>query len=112
MVINSGGLGTMYKVDSTGAIIDCDSWSNFFQSACWNPAAATVQATQTTVTNSDGSTSTVLQPATVADTLASPGALCNFLDCDSSGNLVLDATNLAWFAGGAFALFLLLRKIL
>lgn len=103
----------MYKVDAGGQIIDCDSWSNFFQSACWNPTAATVQVTQTTVANTDGTTSTVLAPATPANTdVSAPSALCNFLDCDSSGNLVLDSSNLAWAGGIAFGLFLLLRKIL
>jgi len=37
------GLGAMYKTDpSTGTVIDCDLWSNLFQSACWNPFSATV----------------------------------------------------------------------
>src|SRR5271165_265916 len=37
------GLGTEYKTDpSTGNVIDCDDWSNIFQSVCWNPIAPTV----------------------------------------------------------------------
>lgn len=36
LVINSGGLGTYWVGDcTTGELIDCDSLSNFFNSACW-----------------------------------------------------------------------------
>jgi len=112
LVVNSGGLGVMYKVDSAGQLIDCDSWSNIFQSVCWEPTAATVQATTTTVTNADGSTSTVLAPATPANAdVTTPSFFCNFLDCDSSGNLQLDATNLLWLGGGAIAVFVLLKAL-
>jgi hypothetical protein len=112
IVINSQGLGVMYKVGAGGALIDCDSWDNFFQSACWNPANPTVQATQTTVTNADGSTSAILTPATPANTdTAVPSFFCNFLDCDASGNLELDGWNAALLAGGAFAIFLLLKGL-
>lgn len=39
------GLGVMYKTDpGSGNVIDCDSWSNVFQSVCWNPFAPTVIA--------------------------------------------------------------------
>ena len=110
LVLNSGGLGVMYKVDSAGNVVDCDSLDNIFQSVCWNPAAATVQATTSTVTNSDGTTTTVLAPATSAD-VTTPGALCNFFDCDSSGNLELDATNLLWFGGIAIALTVALKAL-
>lgn len=112
LVLNSAGLGDTYKVDSAGNIIDCDSWNNFFQGVCWNPGSATVQATTTTVTNSDGSTSTVLAAATPANTsLTTPSAWCNFLDCDSSGNLELDATNLMW-AGAAMLLAYVVSRLL
>lgn len=111
-VINSGGLGVMYKVGSDGALIDCDSWDNFFQSACWNPASPTVQATQATVTNPDGSTTTILAPATPSNTnTVTPSFFCNFLDCDASGNLELDATNVMWIGGGALAVFALLKGL-
>lgn len=36
------GMGTLYKADSEGHVIDCDSWSNFFQGVCWNPFASEV----------------------------------------------------------------------
>jgi len=43
LVINSGGLGTYLVESCSGAttagvptLIDCDSWSNFFNPACWN----------------------------------------------------------------------------
>lgn len=29
------GLGTLWKLDSSGNIIDCDQWSNLLNSACW-----------------------------------------------------------------------------
>lgn len=42
-----GSLGSTYKVDpSSGAVIDCDDWSNLFQGVCWNPFAATVVPSQ------------------------------------------------------------------
>ena len=34
-VRRSQGLGTNWVIDSTGATIDCDSITNFFNSACW-----------------------------------------------------------------------------
>jgi hypothetical protein len=38
LVINSGGLGTYLMPDcSTGQLIDCDAFSNFFNSTCWGP---------------------------------------------------------------------------
>jgi hypothetical protein len=44
-IVNSGGLGaglgTDYRVDcSSGNTIDCDSWSNFFNSTCWGMCSA------------------------------------------------------------------------
>lgn len=41
--VNMHGLGVLYKTDpDTGAVIDCDDSSNFFQSVCWNPFASSV----------------------------------------------------------------------
>ena len=116
MVINSGGLGDMYKVDGSGNVVDCDSFNNFFVPQCWNPLAPTVQATTSTatVTNPDGSTSTstVLVPATPANTnLTTPSFFCNFLDCDASGNLQLDGTNLLWLGGATIGLLVLLKSL-
>jgi hypothetical protein len=112
LVVNSGGLGTLLKVSSAGTIIDCDSIDNIFQSVCWNPTAPAVQATSTTITNPDGSTSTVLAPATPANTDTTvPNFLCNFLDCDSSGNLELDGNNILWLGGLSIALLLFLKAV-
>jgi hypothetical protein len=36
------GMGTLYKADSQGNVIDCDLFSNFFQTPCWNPFASEV----------------------------------------------------------------------
>jgi len=37
----SRGLGTDLRVDcSSGNTIDCDSWSNFFNSTCWGLCSA------------------------------------------------------------------------
>lgn len=33
------GLGEDLREDSSGNVIDCDLWSNFFQSVCWIPGA-------------------------------------------------------------------------
>lgn len=35
MTARRRGLGTFYVQDSSGNTVDCDSWSNFFNSACW-----------------------------------------------------------------------------
>lgn len=57
------GLGTMYKTDSNGNVIDCDLFSNFFQPACWNPFDSTV------VPATGGNSGSTAVPATPA-----PGA--------------------------------------
>jgi hypothetical protein len=72
------GFGQLYKTDpSTGNVIDCDSWSNLFESVCWNPFAASVVpvapggGTGTPITDSSGNVviagaSAVPAPAAVA----------------------------------------------
>lgn len=42
MMLRPQGMGVLYKADSEGHVIDCDSWSNFFQGVCWNPFASEV----------------------------------------------------------------------
>lgn len=62
-----------YKVDpSTGNVIDCDDFSNYFQSVCWNPLAPTVVP----------STGTGSPAATAAGTPAatSTGNACGITD--------------------------------
>ena len=33
------GLGQTYRMDSSGTVVDCDLWSNFFNSICWTPGS-------------------------------------------------------------------------
>lgn len=90
------GLGVLYKQDSSGVLIDCDSWNNFFQSPCWNPFAPTVVPAPPAVGSGDGSgvAPVPLYPATAAppDTTVPP---CTFLG--------IGCTTLA-IAGGAIFL--------
>src|SRR5579872_794516 len=37
-----GGFGQYYKQTSDGTVVDCDLFSNFFASVCWNPFASQI----------------------------------------------------------------------
>lgn len=56
--IRRRGLGYTPKIGSDGTVIDCDQWSNLFQSVCWIPdwLAGKGQATLPTVTKTDPTT--------------------------------------------------------
>lgn len=66
MLVSSRGIGGIETcdivVDGSGNAVDCSSWGNFFNSACWNPLAPCAS------TNS-----TVGQPATVDNSLSQLG---------------------------------------
>lgn len=63
------GLGYTPKVGSDGKIIDCDLWSNFFESVCWIPdwlggsGQQTLPSKQVTTTDPNtGQTTVQYQP--------------------------------------------------
>ena len=85
-------MGVLYKADSEGHVIDCDSWSNFFQGVCWNPFAAEVVPAAPT-TNPDGS------PAPAVPAVPAPA---------SSGFSL--STPLLLVAAGALGVLLLTRR--
>jgi hypothetical protein len=64
-----GGIGQTYKVDpSTGAVIDCDDWSNLFQGVCWNPLAPSVVPSQSGAAAVGSSAAAVTPTSFTADT--------------------------------------------
>lgn len=98
------GIGTMYKVDSNGNVIDCDAWSNIFQGPCWNPFASTVLPTTSMgePLGASSSNSDVLVPTT---DYASGAAVC-------SSSLIsgMCDTTLYLIGGGLVLGLLLLRR--
>ena len=48
------GLGVFYVKDQTGTVIDCDSWSNLFNSACWGVFGGSTGTPVTTTTDASG----------------------------------------------------------
>ena len=116
MIINSSGyrgLGATYKIDCSGGAtngqtIDCDSWSNFFNSTCWNLCNPETLAPGTTppVGGAGGPGG-----ATPPPPLVQPSVACSFLSCDSSGNVTLGSGNMVWILGGILAVMIVLPAL-
>jgi hypothetical protein len=94
MMLRPQGMGVLYKADSEGHVIDCDSWSNVFQGVCWNPFASEVVPAAPAV-NPDGS------PAPAVPAVPTPVSTSAF------GTFGQPLLMLA--AGGLIAMFLLSR---
>ena len=73
------GVGYLPKIGANGQVVDCDLWSNIFQSVCWNPFDPGLPVTP--APGGDGGVSPVL-PAAVVPVLPSsstPGAFPDWL---------------------------------
>lgn len=104
------GLGTLWVVDASGNTIDCDAWSNLFNSACWGfgqsisslPAGSTIPAGP--AGGATPPTGTITPTGTV--------------DCTQAWNALTSSecsfTSFAFWPvlaiGGTLALLLVLRK--
>lgn len=80
MILGLAGLGTCWKVDDSGSWVDCDSWSNLFDSICWTPGSCQSQPGSTSgqaATGSSAGAATQLPPCGILDNLfATPGVNC------------------------------------
>jgi hypothetical protein len=110
-VVNSGGyrgLGATYKIDCSGGAtngqtIDCDSFSNFFNSSCWNLCNPETLAPGTVAPVGGASD---VGGATTPPPLVSPSLACSFLTCDSTGTVTLGSGNMVWILGAVLAVML------
>lgn len=95
------GLGVSYELDSGGNVIDCDSWSNIFNLACWGfPGAGQLPSGTTPGSGPGGSTP------------APPAAACGPLDylfnstatcTTNAGAIASSLTSIALIVGGVIA---------
>lgn len=94
------GLGVTYKYASDGSIINCDDWSNIFQSVCWTPGllgGAGQQEIPPSAVTTDASGNFVLTPeAQAAATPAGAAAMKSYAGASSVGSgipLIQDITS-------------------
>ena len=102
------GLGTTWKQNADGTFVDCDLWSNFFDSACWNPLNP--QLAGPTAANPTAPSNPLTDIALGVDSTGSGEPLTV---SDYASSFLGSGTNLFWLGilgGGLVLAFMALKR--